>query len=345
MSDQKICGLPFSGFMLYVNPYNRDKIVSAFCCPSWLNPPYDVNKIPVPEDASGFLKINEIWNSAEIIKFRKSVADGSYSFCNVDKCPNLASGTLAPLPHRAQELISQGIYEVDYPPIYIQANIDRACNLQCPSCRGYHYAKSNPKVYTWLNSILSNGTEHIVINGTGELFKNQYMLAALNEIKKEDYPSLKYIDIITNGTLLNKTMWASLSEGFKSKIRRITVSVDAASKQTYEKIRVGGNFEVLLDNLYYIGTLRREDKIKGLTISFVLQKSNIHELLDFVKMVKKINADGVDIMMVENWKSQSLQDFKDNLELPDNWKNTYKDKIEEVKRYLISNNLNYYSNI
>jgi MoaA/NifB/PqqE/SkfB family radical SAM enzyme len=345
MNGQKICGIPFSGFMLYVNPYDKDKIVSTTCCPSWLNIPYNACNTPVPENGSGFLDINKIWNSDEMIKFRRSVVDGSYSFCNLSKCPSFSSNNLFPLPDRAKELIEQGIYEVDYPPLYVQANIDRACNLRCPSCRGTVYATSNPKSYTWLKSILSNGVEHLVVNGTGELFKNQYLLAALNEIKKDNYPNLKYIDIITNGTLFNKTMWASLSEGFKSILRRVNISVDAASEQTYEKIRVGGNFNRLLDNLSHIGNLRKEEKIKGLTISFVLQKSNIHELLDFVKLAKKINADGVDIMKIENWHSQSQQDFKNNLELPDNWESIYKNDIDEVKRYMKDNNLNYFSNI
>jgi MoaA/NifB/PqqE/SkfB family radical SAM enzyme len=331
--------------MLYVDPYNKDRIFSATCCPTWLKYPYNACNTYIPEDSSGFLKLDKFWNSDEMITFRKSIMDGSYSFCNKEICPNYFSSTLTPLPDRAKELIDQDTYVVDYPPLYIQANVDRACNLRCPSCREKLSAISNKKSYNWLKSILSNGVEQVVINGTGELFKNQYLLAALNEIEKDKYPNLKCIDIITNGTLLNKTMWASLSEGFKALLRRVNVSIDAASEQTYKKIRVGGNYSRLLDNLRLICNLRKEEKIKGLTVSFVLQRSNVHELLDFVKLAKGFGVDGVSITKIEDWHAHPRQEFLDKLALPDKWKDTYRAEIEEVKKYMKDNNLNYFSNI
>lgn len=346
MNNQKICGVPFSGFSLYVDdPFDQNRVVASVCCHTWLNPPYSKLKKPVSEDANGFLDITSFWNSKEMVNFRKSIADGSYAFCNKKSCPTYQSKDFAPLPEKAKGLIEQGIYEVDYPPLFIQASVDRSCNLSCPSCRNAPNYKSNPKSYTWLKSILANDVELILTNGTGELFKNRYLLDALNEIGLDNYPHLKHLDILTNGTLLSRTMWASLSDGFKSRIRLISVSVDAATEETYKKIRVGGNFKNLIQNLHFISSLRKENKIPQFSMSFVAQKSNIHEILDFVKLAKDIGVDGVGITRVENWGVHNTKSFYEKLALPEDWKITYKDKLEEVEKFVKDNNLCYYTNI
>lgn len=345
MNTEKICGIPFYGLSLSADDlFINGPIKSRVCCPEWLKPPYNTFRMPVLENVSGFIDLDGIWNSEMMVTFRKSVADGSYSFCRTNICPNYLSDNLCSLPKRAQELISQGIYTMDYPPINIEANIDRACNLSCPSCRMVPFNTPDPRSYPRLKSLLASGVENIFINGTGELFRNQYLLKALNEITSELYPNLKNINIITNGTLLNKTMWLSLSEGFKSLIARVHVSVDAASEQTYRKIRVGGNFNRLLDNLKLISTLKKEKKIKSFTMAMVLQKANIHELLDFLKLAADMGADCVALVKVGYWYACSLQEFQDKMALPDNWEIIYKDILIEAKDFAASNNIYLLSN-
>jgi len=345
MGNKKICGIPFKGLSLFVDPFNNDNIISTVCCPAWLNAEYKNSRILVSEDGSGVMDLNSFWNSKEMMDFRESVANGSYSFCNLKECLSYASGCMEPLPEQAKGLIDQGIYEMDYPPMNVEANIDRACNLSCPSCRASSKTISNPKSYNRLKSILSSGVESILINASGELFKNQYLLKALNEVTSELYPNLKSFKIITNGTLLNKTMWASLSEGFKSLISCLHVSVDAASEQTYHKIRVGGNFNRLLDNLKLIGTLKKEKKIKFFMMAMVLQKANIHELLDFLKLAAQMGVDGVSLVKIGYWHTCSIQEFRNNLALPDDWEVTYKDLVNEAKAFAADNGIYLFSNI
>jgi len=345
MKNRKICGVPFSNFMLHVDPKSNGNIIYMACCPAWLNPPYNSSIMSIPEDDSGFINLDSLWNSKSMVTFRKSVVDGSYSFCNILKCPYYVSDDLSPLPDRAKELIERGVFEMDYPPSYIQANIDRACNLTCPSCREYPNAQPNPKSYVRLKSLLLSGVESIYLNGTGEIFRNQYLLSALNEITKETYPNLKTVGIISNGTLLNKTMWASLSKGFKSLVKRIDISVDAASEQIYRKVRVGGNFSRLLDNLHFIGSLKKENEIENFSISLVLQKVNIHELLNFIKLAKDVNADAVCILRIEDWHARPHQEFLDNMALPVNWEVTYKDYLEEARKLAVDNSIYFFSNL
>jgi sulfatase maturation enzyme AslB (radical SAM superfamily) len=345
MDEHKICGAPFTGFMLYVDQYKNNRINAMICCPSWLKYPYNSYSTPVPEDSSGFLNIDKIWNSDEMIKFRKSVVDGDYSFCNKDICPAYLSYTFVPVPDRAKELIKDNNFQIDYAPLYTHVSIDRSCNLKCPSCRKDHISVSDMRTYNRMKSILASGIETLDLSGSGELFKNQYLLKALNEITEEEYPNLKYIDIISNGTLLSKEMWDSLSDPFKKRIRDINISVDATTEQTYKKIRVTGDFNKLFVNLYYLGELKKENKFRNFTLSFVLQKANILELSEFPELVKKVNANKICITKILDWGVFSPKDFSEIFALPDNWKDLYKDVIEKAQKNIIDNNIISYSNI
>jgi MoaA/NifB/PqqE/SkfB family radical SAM enzyme len=66
--------------------------------------------------------------------------------------------------------------------------------------------------------------------------------------------------------------------------------MDAATKETYEKIRIGANFERSLRN---IKTLRRLKRKMGafypeISFHYIISQENIHEVLPFIGFVKKL---------------------------------------------------------
>jgi len=62
------------------------------------------------------------------------------------------------------------------------------------------------------------------------------------------------------------------------------ISIDAATKETYEKhTRIGGNWEILLDNLNFITTI---PTIRHYIFSFVVQDTNYKEMYDFYRMIE-----------------------------------------------------------
>lgn len=345
MTCSKICGVPFSEIRLYPHPFDSNKISLMTCCSSWLQAPYNEYTEVIPETPSGYLKILEIWNTQRMIDLRKSVVDGSYRYCKLDKCPNYLTGTLMPLPDRASELIEKGIFELDYPPLNIHACIDKACNLQCPTCRTSPIFLPNKKSYNWLKSVLLSGIETLNLNGSGEIFKNKYILDILSEFKNKDYPNLKRVDIITNGTLINHIMWISLPEDLKRLVNCFTVSVDAASEEVYRIVRPGGNFKKLVSNLSFLGDLRRDGVIINLALAFVVQKSNVHELYDFVKLADSVNANIVTITKVEDWSIYPHDYYLKRFELPTGWEARYKEEFDNIKKYLKDKKIVCYSNV
>jgi len=82
-----------------------------------------------------------------------------------------------------------------------------------------------------------------------------------------------YVYLSTNGHLVNA------DKVLKSGLDSIKFSLDAATKETYENLRIEGNWETLLNNLK---TLKAERKKRGSKIkifgSFVVTDENRHEV-------------------------------------------------------------------
>jgi organic radical activating enzyme len=233
-------------------------------CDGWL--PYPVGFI------DEFNSIEEIFNSPTAISIQNSIAEKKFSYCVVDSC-------------------GVKYKNIDTTPnvISIQVGIDMSCNLSCPSCRervimdsSIEYAEIRKKwidkIILWITSA-QDQTFDILIGSNGEPFISKVYLDFMNKIQ-----NLKNIrlHIRTNGSFL-KTRLEELSKDFILNIHSIDVSIDAATKLTYEKVRRGGRWENLLDNLSYLASLTHIQKRS----SFVVQVANYKEMKQFVYLCEK----------------------------------------------------------
>ena len=113
------------------------------------------------------------------------------------------------------------------------------------------------------------------------------------EIVERAHAAGQEVHVTTNGTLLT-------SEGRAAALARcarsIEVSVDGATRATYERIRAGASFEALLANLERLRRARLalpEPDRGALTLCMVLMASNVHELPAYVELAARLGADGV----------------------------------------------------
>jgi wyosine [tRNA(Phe)-imidazoG37] synthetase (radical SAM superfamily) len=134
--------------------------------------------------------------------------------------------------------------------------------------------------------------------GSGEFFASKPLLKFYQTLSKEEFPQLK-LNIMTNGTLLNPQRWETLSN-LKGMVNKIHVSIDAVDKETYEKLRRGGKWEVLCNNMEYVSSLKVSDEIKEFGMSFVVQKENFRQMRDYVTLGKKWNASTVTFRRLKN---------------------------------------------
>jgi molybdenum cofactor biosynthesis enzyme MoaA len=291
-----VCSVPFT----YIEAH-KNGIFS--CCPSWLP-----NKISTLEN------IESVWESDELKEIQESLMDGSYKYCSKTECPYLsklilkqsASNTFIHKKHFDINSYKQG-------PVSINFAFDRSCNLSCPSCRNVAIMANGEElefIDKTIDRIQLKYGEHLkllYLSGTADPFASKSIRNFLLNFDRKKFPKLKRIHLHTNGLLLNEEMWLKLSH-IHDLIKTIEISIDAATKETYEIVRRGGKWETIIENLKFISTIKLNDR----RVSFVVQDTNYIEMEDFYNLMMNIFNNNIDVIFskITNWGTYSHDEFK-----------------------------------
>lgn len=297
-----VCPEPFSRFD--IGP-SGDVLV---CCGHWL-----------PTSIGNFQKesVPDILNSPAALKIRQSVTDGTYKYCNHLECGAMTQGTLPRYEElrdaRARKAIETGDHHVDGIENVMFA-FDQSCNLSCPSCRQEliieRASKSEEKARAVEQKLLPllPKIKILNLNPAGELFASKPSRKLLELINDERCPDL-LIDIISNGTLFSEAEWNKFP-GIHKKIRSIRISVDAAHKGTFEKLRRLGQYETFVSNMGFLSRLRSQGTIPELKFSFTYQRDNFLEMEDFVNFCDEMNCDYVIFERLQNLGAFSADEYR-----------------------------------
>ncbi|MCK9224202.1 MAG: radical SAM protein [Candidatus Muirbacterium halophilum] len=269
-------------------------------------------------------ELAKIWNNENFQELRRSILDGDYSYCDSSKCAamqavleNRKSVKKYQVPYELilkneiHDMVSYAL--VQKLPKIISLDDDPTCNLSCPSCRKSLIVltkeQSQNKLKKQFEILEESGDylEELWLCGAGDPFASDAYKKLLTTFDFTKLPKLK-IRIDTNGVLLNKAMWDTTLKKVQNKINLIAVSVDATNENTYSIVRKGGNFNVLLRNLYFLRELKREKNFIFL-IRMIVQKDNFKEMVDFVKLGQKLQVDYVVFSEIQNWGTFSYDEY------------------------------------
>jgi radical SAM protein with 4Fe4S-binding SPASM domain len=299
MEDKKYyCTRPFEWFAVLDNGD-----VSP-CCPPWI----DGYRIGNLYEQS----VDEVWNGEKAQDFRRSILDGSFEYCNSLSCPFLQSKTDSVLTLHQIEGINPLVHDdiknektkLEHGPRVISCEYDRSCNLACPSCRRdliMVFGEKRNKILELQDKIISEAmpsARHLTVTGSGDAFASPIFRKLLQRLSKENAPNLGEILILTNGLLIKK-YWETLSEFSRENINSISISIDAATEETYVVNRKGGKWSQLLENLEFVQKLKQSDQIDGFAMSMVVQENNFMEIKDFVLLAEKYGAGLVQLQIIE----------------------------------------------
>ena len=196
-----------------------------------------------------------------------------------------------------------GTFELDF-PIHLDIELNPSCNLMCPMC--IISAETNPKSSKkyWMPI---ESFKKLIDEGIKRGLKS-IQLNNINEpLIRKDFPDfVEYardagvLDIMlsTNGTALTEKMSRRLIE---TGLTKLSVSIDAFSKETYDKIRVGGDYEKVVNNALRFLSLREEMKkeLPLFKVTFVKSPLNEKEVDNFVKFWSN-KADLIAIQNINN---------------------------------------------
>jgi len=224
-----------------------------------------------------------------------SIIDNSYAFCNNKQCSYLLDNAQLAWPETAPTKQIKNI----------RLAIDQSCNLSCPSCRNRLIfdkdkiqLKRKFKIVDKIIQYISQQSQNITIHigSDGDPFASLVYRYFMDQTK--NLSNVKFT-IQTNGLLIKKK-YERFQYLFKN-LNVLNISVDGATKKTYEKLRRGGSWEKIIENFNFIKSIKKNFKIY---VHMVVQQENWTEMPLMLTFGKKYNVDKIFFNKIQNWNTE-----------------------------------------
>jgi MoaA/NifB/PqqE/SkfB family radical SAM enzyme len=298
----KICLSPFN--TVHINVAGDVHICP---CPAWQ-----------PQQVGNIFRqtLDEILSSPAAVAIRSSIIDGSYRHCNEKQCALIINDQLNDHSNTPPEVAKQ----LDDPTLYqhpttIAFNIDRVCNLSCPSCRTSviknteeQIAKQQQIVDTVVANLVPKQSDcdlEFITSGAGEVFASNMIMSVLQQLSLDKLPKLR-LNLHTNG-LLAPSKWHQIQH-IESAVSLITVSIDASTANTYQQVRRGGHWPDLIAAMKFLQNKKQKLGFE-LRTRMIVQQRNYTEAEDFYRLCQEFDVDRVEYSRLDNWNTWSWQEF------------------------------------
>ena len=278
LRESRHCPRPFDTVII-------DKQGSCYACEcqSWL--PQSVGNLQLQT-------LDDILDSKVRGHLQGSIADGTYRYCNEHQCPYIVEGDV--LDERPDNLK------------HLRLAIDDSCNLRCPSCRkGLIFHKTGSaynrgirladKINSWLLHYQHPIQVHI--GSDGDPFASYVYRHFMEHTPRRD--NIKY-SILTNALTIKESYTAI--PHIIANLNNLGVSIDGASRQTYERLRLGGKWEKILEALECVSQLKHEHGFV-FDLHMVVQQDNWREMPMMLDLADTYDADKVYFNRIQDWNT------------------------------------------
>jgi len=272
------CPRPFDTVLI-------DKRGSCFACEctAWL--PQSIGNLQVSE-------LSDIIGSEMHEHLQTTIDDGTYRYCNQTQCTYLQSidwpsGTPASVEH-------------------LRLAIDDSCNLRCPTCRngmifhkdGASY-KLGLKLANKINKWLSDNDRpvQVHIGSDGDPFASHVYRHFMEQTPTRD--NIKY-SILTNGLMFGE--FHTRIPHVINNLQELGVSIDGASKDTYESLRLGGRWDKIKTNLESMADCKAKNNFTY-RLHMVVQQENWWEMPDMIRLAEQYGVDQVYFNKIQDWNT------------------------------------------
>ncbi len=200
-------------------------------------------------------------------------------------------------------------------PLMIGIESTNRCTLQCKMCPRTHEMKRpignmDFKIFTKIIDEIKHFTEFVWLQDLGEPLLHPRIFDMIYYCRKNNLPC----GISTNSTVLTPDVADKL---LVSGIYYILFAFDGATKETYEKIRVGGNYEKVVSNIK--GFLEKKQK-SGQEIFCAVQCIAMNETKKEIKEFKKMwSLPGVNAIRIRQLTYTGTGEFTNKRKGPCYW--------------------------
>ncbi len=172
-------------------------------------------------------------------------------------------------------------------PRFIEVEVSTLCNKKCIICEHTWWGEDS-RVLTFndFKALVDQfPLRWINLTGEGDAFLNKDYIKMIKYLKDKGTS----VYLVDSFDLINKEISLEL---IKLGVDGIYISIDGATKETYEKIKVGCNFDNVVNNIRNFLEIKNKfsSPIPEICFRFVVNKLNVHEMSDFVKLIRSIGA-------------------------------------------------------
>ena len=156
-----------------------------------------------------------------------------------------------PAAHKFQQAFNSRRADLDEIPEMVFVELAMACNLRCEMCpvpKNMELMGSRariimkPEIFRRVLDGLSKKRHSLCLNQMGEPLLNKHVAKYVAWAKADGHR----VGFYSNGTLLSRSMSDALLD---AGLDHIVFSIDGATKDTFESIRIGANFEATIENI------------------------------------------------------------------------------------------------
>ena len=182
-----------------------------------------------------------------------------------------------------------------------------ACNLKCVMCPWREMAKKaedrgimTPAVWQAIRPYLDR-VQSVDFTGGGEPLLQPELAEWIADASKAGCET----GFLSNGLLLTEE---KLKKILDAGINWMCISMDGADAETYNKIRIGSNFDRVCENVANIARLRT-GKIPKTMINFVLMDLNSHQMEEMVQLAARLGVDQLNFKQCDVIRGQEGKGF------------------------------------
>ena len=227
--------------------------------------------------------ISEIRNNSQALKYMIKHGDFKSVFPHIWArlfVQNVGPGLIHPLYRKFPQLAPY--------PREIEVEVTTRCHLKCIHCERTYWNEEIRDLSLGEFRYIVDQFPHLKwINATGEgsSFLNKDYIAMLSYVKSKGI-FVKFVESFT--ALKTSEMKALINLG----INRIVVSMEGATKETYESIRIGASFQRVIGNLKKFDELKKQmgSPLPELSFRYVLMANNYQELPNFIRLIGKLGV-------------------------------------------------------
>jgi radical SAM protein with 4Fe4S-binding SPASM domain len=220
-------------------------------------------------------------------------------------------------------------------PFTISIEPTTSCNLRCPECPSglRQFSRNTGKIslelYQDIIDQLHQDLFYLILYFQGEPYLHPLFFRMAEYARKKNI----YTATSTNAHFLTDNLARKTVE---SGLDRIIISLDGLDQETYEKYRVGGNLEKVIEGTKNLVRWKRELKSKTpfIILQFIVFRTNEHQVGQVRKLAEELGVDKLEL------KTAQVYNYEEgNPLIPENEKFS-RYKAASKGKYLIDNPLN-----